>query len=466
MKAAHHATCKEYYHSGVKAEFEPSDRADYEMEYNEAIEFQNLLKRLKGCTRGTKWKKSVAGYWLNRLINTYHLRREIILGKYRISKYLWFTITEPKVRDIYASHIRDRQYQHALIDDIVYPAATKTFIQANCACQKGKGTKFCIDIFVKQLREFSRIHGYEGYVLQCDIKGYFPNSNHDVVCRNIAQYVDPYTSRACEDVIRSFTEIEFAKLLVGLGMGRKTAHNAGHRISSYLIYGGEWVKVVKGLTRKQIAAVTERIREGNFKGVGLGSQVTQTTQIALLNDLDHYITETLGIKVYTRYMDDFVLVHESKDYLKSCWEKIKTFLSRKKLTLNPKTQLYPLRQGIILLHWRILVGVTGKVIIHKHRVKINKERRKLRKHKKLLEAGQISMAAIENSFQCWQAGILQQKCYMQAIRMRRLYWQLFGRRAPEWNSKRRALKRRDKIILSSIPTATQWECYVDGMRPR
>lgn len=209
------------------------------MEYNEAIEFQNLLKRLKRCTRGTKWKKSVAGYWLNRLINTYHLRREIILGKYRISKYLWFTITEPKTRDIYASHIRDRQYQHALIDDIVYPAATKTFIQANCACQKGKGTKFCIDIFVKQLREFSRIHGYEGYVLQCDIKGYFPNSNHDVVCRNIAQYVDPYTSRACEDVIRSFTEIEFAKLLVGLGMGRKTAHNAGHRISSYLIYGGE-----------------------------------------------------------------------------------------------------------------------------------------------------------------------------------------------------------------------------------
>lgn len=436
------------------------------MEYYEAIEYQNLLKRLKRCTRGTKWKKSVAGYWLNRLINTYHLRREIILGKYRISKYLWFTITEPKTRDIYASHIRDRQYQHALIDDIVYPAVTKNFIEANCACQKGKGTKFCIDIFTKLLREFARVHGHEGYVLQCDVKGYFPNSNHDVVCNNTAQYVDPYTARACEDVIRSFTEIEFAKLLISLGMGRKTAHSAGHRISTYLIYGGDWTRVTKGLSPEQVAAVTDRIRKGDFKGVGLGSQVTQTTQIALLNDLDHFITETLGIKVYARYMDDFVLVHESKSYLKECWEKIKTFLSRKKLSLNPKTQLYPLRQGIILLHWRIRVSVTGKVIIHKHRVKIRKERRKLRKQKKLLEAGRITMAAIENSFQCWQAGILQHKCYMQAIQMRRLFWQLFERRAPEWNSKRRASKMRDKKILSSIPTATQWECCVNGMRPQ
>ncbi|MBQ9698237.1 MAG: RNA-directed DNA polymerase [Acidaminococcaceae bacterium] len=436
------------------------------MEYQEAIEYHNLLKRLKRCTRGTKWKKSVAAYWLNRLLNTRHLRREILSGRYRISKYLWFIITEPKRRDIYASHIKDRQYQHALIDDIVYPAVTRTFIAANCACQQDKGTKFCVDIFLAQLREFARIHGNNAYALQCDIKGYFPNSNHDIVSRNTAQYVDPYTARACEDVIRSFAEIEFTKILMATGAEKRDAHNAGHRISSYLIYGGDWKRVVKGLSSSQIAAVTERIRQGDFKGVGLGSQVTQITQIALLNDMDHYITEMLGIQVYARYMDDFILAHESKKYLGFCRDKITEFLAQKKLTLNPKTQLYPLSRGIILLHWRIRVGVTGKVVIHKHRSNIRKERRKLRKQKKLLDAGKISMTAIENSFQCWQAGILQQKCYMQVIQLRRLFYQLFNRRAPEWNAKRRELKRRDKVIISSMPTHIQMECCVDGMRPQ
>ena len=114
-------------------------------------------------------------------------------------------------------------------------------------------------------------------------------------------------------------------------------------------------------------------KSGDFRGVGLGSQVIQTTQVTLLSGLDRYITETLGIKVYVRYMDDFVLVHESKEYLSYCWDMIKRFLAGLKLVLNPKTQLYRLEQGIILLHWRIIVTVTGKVVIHKHRVKINKQ---------------------------------------------------------------------------------------------
>ena len=436
------------------------------MKYEEAIEYQNLLKRLRRCTLGTKWKHSTAWYWLNRLLNTYGLRQDIITGRYRISKYLWFVISEPKVREIYASHIRDRQYQHALIDDIVYPTVTQRFITANCACQKGKGLKFCVDNFLRQLREFARIHGNQGYVLQCDIKGYFPNTDHDIACENIASLLDERTAKACQDVIRSFTEIEFAKLLMGTGLEKHVAHNAGHRISSYLVYGGNWKAAVKGLSRERVAIVEERIRRGGFKGVGLGSQVTQTTQIALLDDLDHYITETLGIKVYTRYMDDFTLVHESKEYLKECKEKISAFLAKKKHRLNTKTQLFPLSQTITLLHWKINVTITGKVVIHKQQGNINKERRKLRKQKRKMERGLMTMEAIENSFQCWQAGILEHGCYYQVLQVRRYYWNLFERRAPEWNSIGRALKREEQKILSSLPDHVQWECCVNGMLPQ
>ena len=41
-----------------------------------------------------------------------------------------------------------------------------------------------------------------------------------------------------------------------------------------------------------------------------------------LNELDHYIKEILGIKYYVRYMDDGILIHEDKNYLKYCLSKI------------------------------------------------------------------------------------------------------------------------------------------------
>ncbi len=436
------------------------------MEYDEAIEFQNLLKALKRCTVGTLWKESTAKYWHNRLKNTYILRRELLLGYYRISTYLWFTITEPKEREIFASFIKDRQFQHALIDDIVYPAVSKRFVEGNCACQKGKGTQFCVDLLLKQMRAYARTHGYEGYVLQLDIKKFFPSTSHKVASDCIRKYVDEKTGKACADVINSFVEIEFAKILMGCGMDKKSAHRAGHKISTYLIYKGSWKSVIKGLTQEQINVVTERIKKGDFRGVGLGSQVTQTTQITLLNGLDHYIVDVLKLPVYVRYMDDAVMVHESKEYLRRCRSLIADYLKTIKLTLNEKTQLYPLRRGVIMLHWRVVIGITGKVVVHKRRCKINRERRKLRKQKKLLEEGRLTMQDVETSFLCWQAHILQQKCYMQVIRMRRYYYQLFERRAPEWNAKFRRLKMLDAIILSSMPEAERWECCVNGMIPR
>ena len=51
-------------------------------------------------------------------------------------------------------------------------------------------------------------------------------------------------------------------------------------------------------------------------GMGLGSQITQLIQLAVLDKLDHYIKEELKIKYFVRYMDDLVLIHNDKEYLK------------------------------------------------------------------------------------------------------------------------------------------------------
>ena len=56
-----------------------------------------------------------------------------------------------------------------------------------------------------------------------------------------------------------------------------------------------------------------------------------------MDTLDHYIKHDLGIKYYGRYVDDFVIVHENKEFLKSLVPKLKDFLqSELKLKLHPK----------------------------------------------------------------------------------------------------------------------------------
>lgn len=56
-----------------------------------------------------------------------------------------------------------------------------------------------------------------------------------------------------------------------------------------------------------------------------------------MHQFDVYVTKELGIKFYGRYVDDFVIVHPDKDYLKSLIPKLSNFLlSTLHLTLHPK----------------------------------------------------------------------------------------------------------------------------------
>ena len=53
---------------------------------------------------------------------------------------------------------------------------------------------------------------------------------------------------------------------------------------------------------------------------------SQFLSIFYLYQLDHKIVHDYHIKYYVRYMDDFVLIHENKEYLEEVFLKIKNEL--------------------------------------------------------------------------------------------------------------------------------------------
>ena len=65
-----------------------------------------------------------------------------------------------------------------------------------------------------------------------------------------------------------------------------------------------------------------------------------------------FIKETLGIKYYIRYMDDFVVIGPSKAWCHVALDTIEKRVNLRKLRLNPKTDIYPVSQGIDFVGYR------------------------------------------------------------------------------------------------------------------
>lgn len=76
---------------------------------------------------------------------------------------------------------------------------------------------------------------------------------------------------------------------------------------------------------------------------------SQILAIFYLNDLDHFIKEVLKIKCYVRYQDDFILIHDSKEYLQYCLGEIKKYVEKDALKLNPKSRIYKNTNNFLFL---------------------------------------------------------------------------------------------------------------------
>ncbi|MBT7468857.1 MAG: RNA-directed DNA polymerase [Candidatus Cloacimonetes bacterium] len=87
----------------------------------------------------------------------------------------------------------------------------------------------------------------------------------------------------------------------------------------------------------------------------LSIAIYQLFENIYLNQFDHFVKRDLKIRYYGRYVDDFILIHHDKAYLKSLIKVLSDFLlSTFKLTLHPKK--------IYLQHYSKGVKYLGAVI--------------------------------------------------------------------------------------------------------
>lgn len=306
--------------------------------------FENLYDAYKKARSGKRDKAACAEFELRTLDNIAKLREELVNKTYKMQKYNTFLVHEPKERVVMASSFRDRIVQHSLCDNVFQKRILPHFIYDNYASQKGKGTHFGLRRLHKFMHQYYCNHGSEGWILKGDISKYFYSIDHDILKRQVQKLIqDKDILNLCNLIIDS--------------------------------------------------------TEG--KGLPIGNQTSQSFALLYLNDLDHLIKDKMGIKYYGRYMDDFYIIMPEKEKLKKMLEIVKQEVEKLGLSLNPKTQIFPLKNGIDFLGFHSYLTESGKIVKKIRRRSKNNAKRRLRKLLLMRKNGKISKEKVLQSYDCW-----------------------------------------------------------------
>lgn len=100
-------------------------------------------------------------------------------------------------------------------------------------------------------------------------------------------------------------------------------------------------------------------------------------------------------------------------------------------TLNNKTNIYPLRNGVDFLGFHTYLTETGAVIRKVRRRSKNNMKRKLKKMRGLVERGKITTATVEQSYKSWRGHAEKGNCYHLIRRTDHYYNRLFNSKEAE-----------------------------------
>ena len=98
----------------------------------------------------------------------------------------------------------------------------------------------------------------------------------------------------------------------------------------------------------------DNYKKHSAKGMPLGNLTSQFFANIYLNELDQFVKHRLKAKFYIRYVDDFVILHKSKEQLEIWKKEISSFL-RKKLKLElhkDKSKIINLSYGVDFVGFR------------------------------------------------------------------------------------------------------------------
>lgn len=351
--------------------------------YNEIVNIERILKMYDRRIRiNTKNKVKLSRFEYNYVSNVVYIKNVLKDKSYTPGRYNIFIIKEPKVRLIMSQNVIDKIINHMVSEYFLVRVFDNTLIRENVATRSDKGTHYGIRLLKKYINELKQD---EFYVLKFDISKYFYNLDHDIIKNMLNKKIKDKDALKLLFKIIDSTDYKYVN----------------KRINALKEQEIDKIMNSNSSNKEKLIKDIEKIPEYKTgKGLPIGNMSSQFLAILYLNELDHFIKEDLNLKYYIRYMDDGVILHKDREYLKYCLNEITKMLDKYKLKLNNKTQIVNCKEGFEFLGFRYIVK-NGHLILKIRNQTKRRFKRKMKTMYRLVDENKITqkdVKQVENSY--------------------------------------------------------------------
>ena len=316
------------------------------------VSFDNLYLAWRKARRGKANRPAVARFALDLEHNLLRLQQQLIDRSYQPDGYRLFTIYDRKPRNIAAAPFHDRVVHHALMNR-VEPVLDRRLYAHSYACRTGKGVHAAVDRYQRWAQRYP-------YALKLDVSRYFPSIDHQILKSKLRHHIKD------KAVLWLFDRIIDSAPPGNAPLNR--------------FPGDDLVDLMQ-----------------HRRGLPIGNLTSQFLGNLYLTELDYFLKQQCGVPAYLRYVDDLILLDDSKANLWRVKSAIDSFLQQERLILHPhKVQVLPTAQGVNLLGYRVFPR-------HRRLRQDNgyRFRRRLRAQAKAYSCGELELTDVHASIAAW-----------------------------------------------------------------
>lgn len=292
----------------------------------EFVTLEEVHQAYLDCRKRKGNSKDCAEYNRDYILNNYQLYLELNSSKYKPGLSKAFIVKRPKLREVFCAQFRDRIVHHLLYNKF-NPLFESLMVSNSYACRKGKGTLYGVKDIARQIAEISSSYTKETWVLKCDLKGFFMSINRNLLSSVVKQILmDYYKADDLTFWIRLWDSIIL------------------YRPEKHCVKVGD-LKLWKRLPEEK------SLFNYDNKGLPIGNLSSQLLANLMMSYFDKHILSMAQYGGYGRYVDDFVVIHNSKQLLLSILHGLRSWLkTRLDLTLHPnKVYIQPVNRGIQII---------------------------------------------------------------------------------------------------------------------
>ena len=315
--------------------------------YNSVTNIDDIIEMTNKILSRTRNKKKVEIFEKHKMEHICNIKRRLDKRDFRFGRYNIFMITDPKARIVMAEELEDKIINHLIAECILVKVFEKKHTDSMCATRVGKGTAYALKLLRKYINDIKKEHN-NFYVLKVDISKYFYRIDHDVLKQILTEKIKDKDALNVLYKIIDTTNDSYVNENIQRLKDNRIKYFTNHNLKN----------------KDELIAEINKIPLYEYnKGVALGNQTSQAFGLIYLYKFNYYLREILDLKYVINYMDDFVIFHHDKEYLKHCLKEITRKLNDEyKLDINiNKTKIHNIKNGVEFLGYRFSLK-NGKVI--------------------------------------------------------------------------------------------------------